>query len=110
MTGSHPAGGPVRPPTAATPTAGPKPEFQRHKAPDALPDITRKMPPGRPQGPFRAPARVPAKPKGNQRKENIDHAGNHMVASVSNDQEVQELVNTGDIGWSQLDAREFKAD
>jgi hypothetical protein len=33
-----------------------------------------------------------------------------MVASVSNDREVQELVDTGAIGWFQLDARELEAD
>ena len=33
-----------------------------------------------------------------------------MVASVSNDHEVQELVDAGAIGWFQLDARELEAD
>ena len=33
-----------------------------------------------------------------------------MVASVSNDREVQELVDAGAIGWFQLDARELEAD
>lgn len=33
-----------------------------------------------------------------------------MVASVSNDHEVQELVETGAIGWFQLDDRELEAD
>ena len=33
-----------------------------------------------------------------------------MVASVSNDHAVQELVDTGVIGWFQLDARELEAD
>ena len=33
-----------------------------------------------------------------------------MVASVSNDREVQELVDTGAIGWFQMDARELEAD
>ena len=33
-----------------------------------------------------------------------------MVASVSNDHAVQELVDAGAIGWFQLDARELEAD
>ena len=33
-----------------------------------------------------------------------------MVASVSNDREVQELVDTDAIGWIQLDPRELEAD
>ena len=33
-----------------------------------------------------------------------------MVASVSNDREVQELVDAGAIGWFQLDPRELEAD
>ena len=33
-----------------------------------------------------------------------------MVASVSNDHEVQESVNAGRIGWFQSDPRELEAD
>ena len=33
-----------------------------------------------------------------------------MVASVSNDHEIQALVDAGGIGWFQLDARELEAD
>ncbi len=37
-------------------------------------------------------------------------AAHPMVASVSNDHEVQELVDAGAIGWFQLDPRELEAD